>query len=76
MHVIIKEIVDLIWHCNKNTTTNKQTNKYEGFSAGRVGWWEQRPRGLFSTVATKDKRKVDHTTFRTNRPNSLIYENA
>lgn len=54
----------------------QQTNKYEGFSAGRVGWWEQRPRGLFSTVATKDKRKVDHTTFRTNRHNSLIYENA
>lgn len=47
--------------------TNKQTNTYEGFSAGRVEWWEQRPRGLFSTVATKDKRKVDHTTFRTNR---------
>lgn len=47
--------------------TQQQTNKYEGFSAGRVGWWEQRPRGLFGTVATKDKRKVDHTTFRTNR---------
>lgn len=54
----------------KTQQTNKQTNKYEGFSAGRVEWWEQRPRGLFSTIATKDKRKVDH------RPNSLIYENA